>query len=161
MKHLEQITERAMMFRNDINMTSREIAELTNKRHPDVSRDIRTMCNELKIDVSTIGRIYLDSMNRQQTEYVLDWELTFTLITGYSIKLRNAVIKRWGQLEQAVPTLTRQLEYWQLKEVDDKMLGTIHGTGLAHRKTTKRVNNEAIIETLNKMQLTLNYGGEQ
>ncbi|QGM28822.1 hypothetical protein GJD93_05940 [Acinetobacter towneri] len=38
-------------------------------------------------------------MNRQQTEYLLDEELTMTLVTGYSIVLRNRVIKRWKELE--------------------------------------------------------------
>lgn len=157
MKYLEQITESAIMFRNDISMTSREIAELTGKEHKNVTRDCLVMFRELEIDKLKYERIYIDSMNRQRIEYILDWELTFTLITGYSIKLRNAVIKRWGQLEQAIPSLTKQLEYWQLKERDDKAIGSFHGTGLAYRKTTKRVSNEAIVETLNKIQLTLNY----
>lgn len=61
-------------------MSSREIAELTGKRHPDVLRDIRLMLDELKEDVSRFAHIYLDSMNRQQTEYLLDRELTDTLL---------------------------------------------------------------------------------
>lgn len=52
------------------------------------------MLNKLEKDAPKSERIYLDSMNRQKTEYELDKELTFTLITGYSIKLGNAVIKR-------------------------------------------------------------------
>ena len=35
----------------------------------------------------------------QQTEYLLDEELTMTLVTGYNIVLRNRVIKRWKELE--------------------------------------------------------------
>ena len=38
-------------------------------------------------------------LNRQQTEYLLDEELTMTLVTGYNIVLRNRVIKRWKELE--------------------------------------------------------------
>jgi len=82
-----------------LTMSSREIADLTGKRHPDVLRDIRLMLDELKEDVSRFARIYLDSMNRQQTEYLLDRELTDTLLTGYSAVARRTVIARWHKLE--------------------------------------------------------------
>ncbi|ELS43305.1 phage antirepressor KilAC domain-containing protein [Pseudomonas syringae] len=80
-------------------MSSREIADLTGKRHPDVKRDIQSMASELQEDVSSFAHIYLDSMNRQQTEYLLDREHTDCLLTGYSVAMRMAVIKRWRELE--------------------------------------------------------------
>ena len=83
-------------------MSSREIAELTGKRHPDVKRDIQAMASDLEEDVSDFARIYLDSMNREQTEYLLDKELTETLLTGYSAKMRRAVVRRWTELEEQV-----------------------------------------------------------
>ncbi|WP_301620268.1 Rha family transcriptional regulator [Stutzerimonas stutzeri] len=85
---------------NTLTMSSREIAELTGKQHRNVVRDIRTMLDELERDALTFEHIYLDGMNRQQTEYLLDRELTETLITGYSIKLRHKVILRLHELEQ-------------------------------------------------------------
>jgi Rha family phage regulatory protein len=83
-------------------MSSREIAALTGKEHFNVMRDIRGMLVELKEDVLNFEAIYLDSMNRQQTEYALDRELTETLLTGYSAVLRRKVIARWRELEQAM-----------------------------------------------------------
>ncbi|KPB33563.1 Uncharacterized protein AC516_4767 [Pseudomonas amygdali pv. sesami] len=83
-------------------MSSREISELTGKRHPDVKRDIQTMASELKEDVSSFARIYLDTMNRRQTEYMLDREHTDCLLTGYSAELRMKVIRRWRELEGQV-----------------------------------------------------------
>jgi len=80
-------------------MTSREIAELTNKQHQHVLFDIRKMLAELKEDESSFRRIYFDGLNRQQTEYHLDRELTETLLTGYSAILRRKVIARWRELE--------------------------------------------------------------
>ncbi|WP_460160734.1 phage antirepressor KilAC domain-containing protein [Pseudomonas sp. S2_B10] len=80
-------------------MSSREIADLTGKRHPDVKRDIQAMAKDLMEDVSNFARIYLDGMNRQQTEYFLDREHTDCLLTGYSAAMRMAVIHRWHQLE--------------------------------------------------------------
>ncbi|WP_080278540.1 Rha family transcriptional regulator [Pseudomonas syringae] len=81
-------------------MSSREIAELTGKQPQHVKRDIERMFSELQEDVSKTGRIFLDSMNRQQTEYLLDRHHTECLLTGYSAKMRMAVIKRWHELEE-------------------------------------------------------------
>lgn len=81
-------------------MGTREIANLCEKEHFHVKRDCEVMFASLNLDASKFGGIYFDSMNRQQTEYLLDEELTMTLVTGYSIVLRNRVIKRWKELEQ-------------------------------------------------------------
>lgn len=80
-------------------MSSREIAELTGKRHPDVKRDCEVMLNELDLDVSSFAHIYIDSMNRSQSEFRLSRDLVETLITGYNIKLRHAVLNRLRELE--------------------------------------------------------------
>lgn len=80
-------------------MSSLEIAELVGKRHPNVKRDIEVMAAELGIDVLKFEHIYKDAMNRQQTEYRLDRYHTEVLVTGYDVKRRAAVIKRWYDLE--------------------------------------------------------------
>jgi len=85
---------------NQVTMSSREIADLTNKRHPDVKRDIEVMVEQLNLDVSKFAHNYFDSMNRQQTEYELDKDLTTCLISGYNVQLRMAIIKRWNELEE-------------------------------------------------------------
>ena len=80
-------------------MGTREIAKLTEKRHDHVKRDVENMLGQLGLDIPKFGGIYFDAKNRQQTEYLLDEELTMTLVTGYNIVLRNRVIKRWKELE--------------------------------------------------------------
>lgn len=80
-------------------MGTRVIAEICEKEHFHVKRDCEVMFASLNLDASKFGGIYLDSMNRQQAEYLLDEELTMTLVTGYNIVLRNRVIKRWKELE--------------------------------------------------------------
>ena len=80
-------------------MSSRVIADLTEKRHDHVKRDVENMLGQLGLDIPKFGGIYFDAQNRQQTEYLLDEELTMTLVTGYNIVLRNRVIKRWKDLE--------------------------------------------------------------
>jgi phage antirepressor YoqD-like protein len=81
-------------------MSSLEIADLTGKRHTHIIRDIENMFNELEIGETTFGSTYKDASNRNSKCYNLNKELTETLITGYSIKLRHAVIVRLRQLEE-------------------------------------------------------------
>ena len=83
-------------------MSTRIIAELCEKEHRNVKRDSEVMFQGLQLDALNFEHIYLDSMNRQQTEYLLDEELTMTLVTGYNIVLRNRVIKRWKELESQI-----------------------------------------------------------
>ena len=84
-------------------MSSRVIADLTEKRHDHVKRDVENMLGQLGLDIPKFGGIYFDAQNRQQTEYLLDEELTMTLVTGYNVVLRNRVIKRWKELENQSP----------------------------------------------------------
>lgn len=82
-------------------MSSREIAELTGKQHKNVKRDIENMLHDLEEDTLKFEHIYFDSMNRKQTEYLLDRDHTECLLTGYSAKSRMKVIKRWHELEES------------------------------------------------------------
>lgn len=81
-------------------MSSREIANVTGKRHANVKRDITAMLKELNLDVLSFEHIYLDGQNREQVEYMLDREHTDCLLTGYSAPLRMKVIRRWRELER-------------------------------------------------------------
>ncbi|MGG2141468.1 Rha family transcriptional regulator [Symbiopectobacterium sp. RP] len=80
---------------------------MTEKQHKNVKRDIEKMLVDLGEDALTFEHIYLDSMNRQQTEYLLDRDHTECLLTGYSAVHRMRVIKRWHDLEKlaAIPAL--------------------------------------------------------
>ncbi len=144
---------------SNITMTSREIAEVTGKRLYHVNRDILPMFGELDLDKSKFGSIYFDNKNRRQIEYVLDEELTLTLVTGYSIKLRNAVIKRWKQLESQTVSLQDEINKICAKENFDKAIGSIHGKGLAERKKTKKTNQDKLQNLMNQVQpkLELNH----
>lgn len=82
-----------------VKMSSREIAELTRKKHQHVKRDIEKLLTDLAEDASKFGHIYFDSMNREQTEYLLDRDLTENLLLGYSPSLRRAVLARMREME--------------------------------------------------------------
>lgn len=81
-------------------MSSREIANVTGKRHDNVKRDIVVMLKDLKVDALSFEDIYLDCRNREQVQYLLDREHTDCLLTGYSAPMRMKVIRRWRELEQ-------------------------------------------------------------
>ncbi|OCG62450.1 hypothetical protein A9G48_08540 [Gilliamella sp. wkB18] len=85
-----------------LTMSSREIAELTNKEHRNVKRDIKNMLEQLNISVLSFEQTYKDVQNKQQVEYLLPKKYIECLLTGYSIPLRMKVIDRMHELEEIV-----------------------------------------------------------
>ena len=86
---------------SEMTMSSLEIAALTGKEHFHVLRDIRTMLEELELKPSNFGCSYLSAQNKQMTCFNLPKHECMVLVTGYSIKLRSAVLRRWQELEDA------------------------------------------------------------
>ena len=82
-------------------MSSLEIAAITNKKHAHVMRDIRTMMQQIanpNLDYEQYQALS-DDMGRT-SEIRLGKDLTITLVTGYSAKIRYDVVMRWQELEQ-------------------------------------------------------------
>lgn len=94
-----------------LTMSSREIAELTGKKHKNVLRDIREMLEALRKDGSDLSHVREDLDSRGYTEnFHLDRDLTETLISGYSVPLRYRVIRRLHELESSqVPSIPTSL----------------------------------------------------
>lgn len=89
-------------------MTSVEIAELTEKNHSHVCRDIRIMLDEIygrKKDDPNLDHIEIKGVFETRdkrgyvTKYSLDRNHTFTLVSGYRSDLRFKIISRWQELE--------------------------------------------------------------
>ena len=87
---------------NILTMSSVEIAELTGKEHFHVLRDVKLMLKELGLGESTFGCTYLDVQNKERPMFNLPKHECLVLVTGYSTKLRSAVIKRWQELEAQI-----------------------------------------------------------
>lgn len=96
-----------MIANNELMMSSREIADLTGKRHDNVMADIRKMLAEIQ-SPEKLGD-YKDSKGRTYPMLLLNKEECLCLISGYSIKLRMAIIKRWQELESQQPIIPQTL----------------------------------------------------
>ncbi|AEV35257.1 protein containing Phage antirepressor protein domain [Pseudovibrio sp. FO-BEG1] len=89
---------------DEITMTSLEIARLCNKKHHHIRRDIESMIDDLPdVDLSSFGYIYHDAYGRAQQCYKLPRDLVMTLISGYSVPLRHAIVTRLAELEAKAP----------------------------------------------------------
>lgn len=105
---------------SDQTMSSREIAALTGKQHKDVMADIRNMCDQLEIQSAEFSADYIDSRGRAQPCFQLDRYHTEVLVTGYDVKRRAAVIKRWFDLETGQST---PIAYQPKSEASSIILG--------------------------------------
>ena len=93
----------AQFGENQKRMSHREVAELTGKEARHVKRDCEVMFVELGLDPEGYAQPWTHPQNSQTyIEYMLTRDLVETLITGYSIKLRHAVLQRWRELESQV-----------------------------------------------------------
>lgn len=88
-------------------MSSREIAELTDKQHAHVCRDIRTMLEQIHgvKDDPNLDHKEIQGVTEERDErgyvsiYHLDRNHTLTLIAGYRADLRFRIVQRWQELE--------------------------------------------------------------
>ena len=101
-----------------LTMSSREIAELCEKEHRHVARDIEVMFEQLEINPEGYVQIWTHPQNGQSyREFILPKDLTLTLVAGYSVKLRKRIIDRWLELEnQQNPTALLPQNYLQALE---------------------------------------------
>ncbi|EKN4866733.1 phage antirepressor KilAC domain-containing protein [Yersinia enterocolitica] len=83
-----------------VTMNSREIAELTEKQHGHVCRDIESMFEELNEPKEGYIHTWIHPQNGQEyREFKLDREHVECLLAGYSAVLRMNVIRRLRELE--------------------------------------------------------------
>lgn len=105
--------------RNQPMMSSREIAELTNKEHKHVVRDIKALLEQLgfhssEMDYHDFKDFFIKTKiyNGREVidEILLGQDLSTTLVTGYSAQDRYKVVKRWRELEtgKAQPLVAHQ-----------------------------------------------------
>lgn len=106
-------------------MSSREIAELTGKRHDNVLADIRRMLSEIHEEggVLKFQDTPTNPQNGQSYQvFNLPKRETLILVSGYSTELRARIIDRWQELENLqVQDTARQLKDTAAKLVQDRL----------------------------------------
>ncbi|MGM8938128.1 Rha family transcriptional regulator [Psychrobacter glaciei] len=91
---------------NEINktMSSREIAQLCEKRHDHVCRDIDNLNQSYELmGLPIVGEGYYTHPNtgsQQHRQFLLTQEQCVDLITGYNREIRIRINRRWAELEQ-------------------------------------------------------------
>jgi phage regulator Rha-like protein len=118
-----------------ITMTSREIAELTGKRHADVLRDTRKMLDDQGINERSFASVYTDIKGESRACYFLPKDLTITLVSGYNVQIRYAITKRWMELEEATKPAALPTTFAEALRL---------AAELEEQKETLRLQNEAM-----------------
>jgi phage regulator Rha-like protein len=71
------------------------VPQLTGKDHNHVLRDIRKILDEVEIDESKFGLVYLAGNGEERICYNLPRLECDLVVSGYSAKYRLAIIDRW------------------------------------------------------------------
>lgn len=83
-------------------MSSREIADITEKKHFHIMRDIRNIMSQLSDNdcKSNFGlTCYEDSQGKEREMFFLSKKGCLCLASGYDASLRMRIINRWEELE--------------------------------------------------------------
>ncbi len=91
-------------------MSSREIAELTGKRHDHMMRDIRAMLVDLNSEggVPSFGGTHTNDQNGQSYPiFRLPKRETLIIVSGYSAELRAQIIDRRRNLRPRPPRVQK------------------------------------------------------
>jgi|LGVF01.2.fsa_nt_gb phage regulator Rha-like protein len=88
-----------------VSMTTVEIAKQTGKEHRNVIRDARKMFESLEISPLSFERSIKDARGKVRKCYNLPKREVLILVSGYSIKLRAAIIDKLEELEKEADTI--------------------------------------------------------
>ena len=149
-----------MKIEQNLTMSTREIAELTGKRHDNVMRDTREMLLELygEEGILSFEDTYTNSQNGQNyTMFALPKRETLILVSGYNLPMRAKIIDRWQELEAKVQKPMTQIEVLlasvqMLADVEKRLVATeerskqVQGTVAAIESDLEDVKNTNILD---------------
>ena len=142
-----------------IMMSSREIAELCDKRHDHVMRDIRNMF-EVEEHSPNLGFVYKTSTykadnGQEYTQYELDRDTTLCLVSGYNVELRMKIIKRWAELEDQIrrPISTfEMIAEMALQAAELERITSVHEERLDNQQEELQEHKETITRQEQEIQ---------
>lgn len=89
----------------NVKVSTKEVAEMTGKRHGDVIQDTRNMLEKLsKLDDGFSGHLFEERLDSRgyTSEFLLDEYLAITLTSGYDVVIRYNIVKQWRKLRELV-----------------------------------------------------------
>lgn len=148
-------------FNGPVTMSSREIAELCEKRHDHVLRDIEKMLSDIndpKLGAVEFQSKYQDGKGEWRKEYRLPKDLTVTLITGYRADLRYRVVKRLEELDAEKASGGFQIpqslpEALRLAAEQAEKIEAMKGDVAAHERLVKADGSLSITEAAKNLAM--------
>ena len=143
-----------------LTMSSREIARLTDSNHSNTLKTIRNLISE-GVVFGNETQYKHDQNGQSYPEFHLDYRNTMVVVSGYSAKLRAAIIDRWQELEErsskpdwllslspeaqiAISDLAKQRDE-ALKnkaQINDKRTATLMNKASQDAKRIKKLENQ-------------------
>lgn len=123
------------LMNTSLSMTSREVAELTGKRHDNVIRDIDKLVASLSSDLRTgfKSSTYVSGdPPREYRQFILDRDSTYCLVAGYDANARMRIIKRWQELEAQLVQPTAPAQPLLPEQRAESIIGVFTRLAAAH-----------------------------
>ena len=112
-----------------ITTSSRQVAEMFEKEHKNVIRDIEKLSREIGSNLSLSYFIlsdYKDSMNRNQTEYLLTRDGFSLLAMGFTgekaLKWKLEYIRAFNEMEAELRRLYNERKQWEIEREKGKLI---------------------------------------
>lgn len=83
-------------------MTSLQLAEISNRRHDNLMRDIEQMFKEADLTALKFEVSYKDASGRENKMYALDKRKTLFVVSQFNHKLRNLIIDKLFELRDEI-----------------------------------------------------------
>jgi len=117
-----------------LSMNSREIADLANREHKNVLRDIDNLVESLGSELSSgfKSSTYRDSNNIERRQFEMDREASICLVTGYDAPSRMRIIKRWQELEAQLVRPTAPAQPLLPEQRAESIIGVFTRLAAAH-----------------------------
>ena len=102
------------LMQAELTMSSRDLAELVEKRHDNVKRTVETLANRGVIGVPQFEE-YLDSLGRPAKQYMIGQRDSYVVVAQLSPEFTARLVDRWQELERqvakpALPDFTNPVE---------------------------------------------------
>lgn len=112
----------------EVQMDSREIAQLLGKQHGHILRAIRKMFDVLvedgqisRGDASKFGSVYMGANGEERPCFVLNKKYTLVLLTNYDFRVAGRVVNRIEELEDNLNSQRIEKLEWQQARLEGKV----------------------------------------